>query len=69
MFRILVTNDDGIYSEGIKIIIDMDFENYVYVYSDPENHKPFYVGRGVNQRVFDHLRENNKESEKIKNCE
>lgn len=28
---------------------------YVYVYTDPRNGKPFYVGRGQGNRVFSHL--------------
>jgi len=28
---------------------------YVYVYSDPETHKPFYVGKGTRDRVWSHL--------------
>lgn len=30
-------------------------QHYVYVYSDPDTHKPFYVGKGKGNRVFDHL--------------
>ena len=29
--------------------------NYVYVYTDPRNEKPFYIGKGQGSRVFDHL--------------
>ena len=30
-------------------------KNYVYVYSDPRNGKPFYIGKGRGNRVFSHL--------------
>lgn len=30
---------------------------YVYVYSDPETHEIFYVGKGIGNRVFSHLYE------------
>ena len=30
-------------------------KHYVYVYSDPRNGKPFYVGKGQNNRIFEHL--------------
>ena len=39
--------------------------SYVYIYSDPDTHKPFYVGKGKGNRVFDHLKDT-KESEKVK---
>lgn len=37
---------------------------YVYVYSDPDTKKPFYVGKGKNNRAFGHLNDQ-KESEKV----
>lgn len=37
---------------------------YVYVYSDPDTHKPFYVGKGKGNRVFAHLTDES-DSEKV----
>lgn len=37
---------------------------YVYVYSDPDTHKPFYVGKGKGNRVFAHLTDDS-DSEKV----
>lgn len=37
---------------------------YVYVYSDPDTKKPFYIGKGKGNRCFAHLYDN-KESEKV----
>ena len=38
---------------------------YVYIYSDPDTHKPFYVGKGKGNREFDHLTDTS-DSEKVK---
>ena len=32
-------------------------KSYVYVYIDPRNGKPFYIGRGKGNRLFSHLSE------------
>ena len=39
--------------------------SYVYIYSDPITGKPFYVGKGKGDRVFDHLSDTS-ESEKAR---
>lgn len=41
-----------------------ELKYYVYVYSDPDTKKPFYVGKGKNNRVFSHLNDQ-KESDKV----
>lgn len=46
-----------------KTIAELKY--YVYVYSDPDTKKPFYVGKGKGNRVFDHLSEE-KDSEKTR---
>lgn len=38
---------------------------YVYVYSDPDTHRPFYVGKGKNNRAFSHMADQT-ESEKAR---
>lgn len=38
---------------------------YVYVYSDPDTHQPFYVGKGKGNRVFNHMADQS-ESDKVR---
>lgn len=47
-------------SEVAKIL-----KSYVYVYIDPHNGKPFYIGRGKGNRLFSHLSEKS-EANKVK---
>ena len=42
-----------------------ELKHYVYVYIDPRNNKPFYIGEGQGNRAFDHL-EDKTDSEKVK---
>ena len=39
-----------------KEVIDK-LKYYVYLYSDPRDDKIFYVGKGKNNRVFQHLKD------------
>jgi uncharacterized protein len=39
-------------------------KSYVYVYIDPRNGKPFYIGKGNGNRLFSHLQEHS-EKEKV----
>lgn len=41
---------------------------YVYVYNDPRNNSPFYVGKGRGNRAFDHLKDKS-ETLKVKRIE
>jgi hypothetical protein len=46
-------------------IVKKALKHYVYLISDPDTQEIFYVGEGVNNRVFSHLKEKNS-SEKSK---
>src|SRR5688572_1020267 len=50
-------------SEVAKIL-----KSYVYVYIDPRNGKPFYIGRGKGNRIFSHLSEKS-EANKVRQIE
>ena len=41
-----------------------ELKYYVYVYSDPDTKKPFYVGKGKGNRVFNHL-DDESENDKV----
>jgi hypothetical protein len=43
---------DEITPEVTKIL-----KSYVYVYIDPRNGKPFYIGKGKGNRLFAHLKD------------
>jgi hypothetical protein len=45
--------------------VSEQLRSYVYLYSDPRNGQPFYVGKGVGDRVFSHLEDEN-DSKKVK---
>lgn len=36
-------------------LIKNKLKNYVYVYIDPFDDKPFYIGKGTGNRCFSHL--------------
>ena len=38
---------------------------YIYAYIDPRTDLPFYIGKGKNNRKFDHLKEQDETSEKV----
>ena len=42
--------------------------SYVYLYIDPQTAPPFYVGKGVGNRAFDHLYEK-EDSDKVARIE
>jgi hypothetical protein len=45
--------------------VEKILKSYVYVYIDPRNGKPFYIGRGKGNRLFSHLSEKS-EAKKVR---
>ena len=41
----------------ITLEIAKILKSYVYVYIDPRNGKPFYIGKGIGNRPFAHLKD------------
>lgn len=41
-------------------------ESYVYLYTDPRNGEPFYVGKGRGDRAFAHLRETGEKEKRLR---
>lgn len=52
------------YNAFSKEMIDY-LKYYVYLYIDPSNNEVFYVGKGKGNRVFDHLKSDNQDYDKI----
>jgi hypothetical protein len=48
----------GVPSGGLKVPYEAAdaLKSYVYVYIDPRDEKPFYIGKGKADRLFSHLR-------------
>ena len=47
-------------------LIKNKLKNYVYVYRDPFDNKPFYIGKGTGNRCFSHLNSKNESKDKVK---
>jgi hypothetical protein len=45
--------------------VQKQLKSYVYVYIDPRNKLPFYVGQGKNNRIFDHVNDTRDEARKV----
>src|SRR4030067_992330 len=41
----------------ITSVVAKILKSYVYVYIDPRNGKPFYIGKGKGHRLFAHLKD------------
>ncbi len=48
------------FSNGVKD----ELGNYVYILVDPRDNKPFYVGKGQGDRLFEHVKQKPEEKEK-----
>lgn len=49
----------------VPVEVGDELASYVYVYIDPRNGQPFYVGKGKGSRLFSHL-DDQTESEKVR---
>ena len=50
------------FTRSFPVGIAEELQSYVYLYVDPLDDKIFYIGKGINNRVFDHLNEAEDES-------
>jgi hypothetical protein len=41
-------------------------KSYVYIYSDPKNGRPFYVGKGIGSRAFSHLKDTDEKEKTLR---
>ena len=50
------------FSQKVRLMLN----SYVYIYIDPRNGVPFYIGQGKGNRVFGHDKDSKEESRKIR---
>lgn len=53
---------------GFSDVVKRKLQNYVYALIDPRNSEIFYIGKGIDDRVFKHEREKNFVVEGSKHC-
>ena len=57
-------NREDVFTHSLPRELRSQLGCYVYMYIDPRDDLPFYVGKGIGDRVLDHMGESG-ESEKI----